>query len=286
MNRISFSVVIPLYNKEKSILSTIRSALNQTYDDFEIVVVNDGSKDNSLSVVKSIQNDKIRIIDKPNGGVSSARNRGIMEARNNYIAFLDGDDLWAEDHLETLARMIEAYPDDVMFYTRYGSEEQIKKQNKDFQIIKTDDYISEYLRGNSASAITVCFCREAVIKEKFFFNENLTHGEDTDYWCRVSLKFGAVHCQRRTAIYREDAENRSVGYVQRDLSKRYGYIINYRDFSQNKTMRKYYYVMVRGLLITLFAQREYGLMLKLIRKQGFINCMIGVGSLIKEKFLR
>ena len=76
-----FSVVIPLYNKELSIKNTIQSVLNQTFQDFEIVVVNDGSTDNSLHVLKEIDDTRIRIINKTNGGVSSARNRGIKEAK-------------------------------------------------------------------------------------------------------------------------------------------------------------------------------------------------------------
>ena len=75
------SVVIPLYNKEKSITDTIRSVLDQTYKDFELIIVNDGSTDNSLNFVSLINDSRIVIIDKTNGGVSSARNKGIMSAK-------------------------------------------------------------------------------------------------------------------------------------------------------------------------------------------------------------
>jgi len=89
-----FSVVIPLYNKERSVKNTIESVLNQTFQDFEVIVVNDGSTDNSLEVVKSFNDERIRIINQKNSGVSSARNRGIKEAKYEWIAFLDADDLW------------------------------------------------------------------------------------------------------------------------------------------------------------------------------------------------
>ena len=81
-NKVRFSVIIPLYNKEVSIASTIQSVLNQTYDDFELIVVNDGSTDKSREVIADIADSRIRIIDKENGGVSGARNRGIREANN------------------------------------------------------------------------------------------------------------------------------------------------------------------------------------------------------------
>src|SRR5690606_29446795 len=105
-----FSVVIPLYNKERSIKQTVQSVLDQTFTDFEIVIVNDGSTDNSLQVVENIDDQRIRIINKPNGGVSSARNKGINEANFNWIAFLDGDDLWKPNHLEIIRGLIDKFP--------------------------------------------------------------------------------------------------------------------------------------------------------------------------------
>ena len=101
------SVVIPLYNKEKSIEQTLNSVLAQTYTDFECIIVNDGSTDKSpclvekwLSVRNEEQDTHFCLINKENGGVSSARNRGIEAARGDIVAFLDGDDLWESNKLE------------------------------------------------------------------------------------------------------------------------------------------------------------------------------------------
>lgn len=88
------SVVIPLYNKDKQIAKTLYSVLKQTYPNFEVIVVNDGSTDNSLSEVSKISDSRIRLICQENKGVSAARNRGIQEAKSDYIAFLDADDEW------------------------------------------------------------------------------------------------------------------------------------------------------------------------------------------------
>lgn len=87
------SIIIPLYNKELYIGKTIQSVLNQSFDDFEIVVVNDGSKDNSLKIVSNITDNRIRIINQENSGVSAARNRGMAEACGKYYFFLDADDV-------------------------------------------------------------------------------------------------------------------------------------------------------------------------------------------------
>ena len=106
-----FSVIIPLYNKELSISNTIQSVLDQTFQNFEIVIVNDGSTDNSVKEVEKFDDKRIRLIHQENQGVSAARNRGIEEAKYEWIAFLDADDLWMENHLEEMTKLIHDYND-------------------------------------------------------------------------------------------------------------------------------------------------------------------------------
>jgi glycosyltransferase involved in cell wall biosynthesis len=102
-----FSIVIPLYNKEKYIKRAITSVLDQTIQDFEIIVVNDGSTDNSTNIVKSITDNRIKLINQENQGVSVARNTGIENTKNEYIAFLDADDKWEPYFLEEIRKLIE-----------------------------------------------------------------------------------------------------------------------------------------------------------------------------------
>lgn len=102
----TISVIIPLYNKENSIEKTIYSVLEQTYENFEVIVVNDGSTDNSLDIIKSIKSDKIRIITQKNSGVSAARNRGIDEAKGDWIVFLDADDYMLPNALSHLLLLV------------------------------------------------------------------------------------------------------------------------------------------------------------------------------------
>jgi glycosyltransferase involved in cell wall biosynthesis len=111
----NISVIIPMYNSKNTIKSAIESVLNQTYKEpIEIIVVNDGSKDGCEKIVEKMiinnqTNRTIKLINKPNGGVSSARNRGIKEANGEYIAFLDSDDIW---HPQKLELVFEALKDD------------------------------------------------------------------------------------------------------------------------------------------------------------------------------
>ena len=95
------SVVIPLYNKEKQVAHTLQSVLRQTFQDFEIVIVDDGSTDHSVEEVEKVRDTRIRLVHQQNAGVSAARNRGISEAKYDLIAFLDADDEWKPEYLET-----------------------------------------------------------------------------------------------------------------------------------------------------------------------------------------
>lgn len=105
------SVVIPVYNKKKSIRNTLQTVLDQVYKDFEVLVLDDGSVDGSIQEIEDIKDSRLRIISKENTGVSDTRNQGIREAKGDVIAFLDGDDLWDPYYLERLHAMICKYPD-------------------------------------------------------------------------------------------------------------------------------------------------------------------------------
>lgn len=105
-----FSVVIPLYNKKHTIRECIASVLSQSYQDFELLVIDDGSTDNSFQVLSEYSDNRIRIVQQSNGGVSSARNLGLKLAKSKYVALLDADDLWMPDYLEKMNSFIEAYP--------------------------------------------------------------------------------------------------------------------------------------------------------------------------------
>lgn len=104
------SVIIPLYNKESCIEKTVKSVLNQTYQDFELVIVDDGSTDNSKNVVLSIDDNRIRYVYKQNGGVSSARNFGLQQVSSDWVVFLDADDTFFPDTLESFIKATKKYP--------------------------------------------------------------------------------------------------------------------------------------------------------------------------------
>jgi len=105
-----FSVVVPLFNKERFILRCINSILTQTYQDFELIVIDDGSEDQSVERIIHIDEKRLTVIRQANQGPGAARNRGISESRAPWIAFLDADDMWMRDHLANLLKVIIRFP--------------------------------------------------------------------------------------------------------------------------------------------------------------------------------
>ena len=107
----TISVVIPAYNAAKTILETIDSVRQQTFSDFEVIVINDGSNDNTAELVNAVADDRLRLFSYENGGAAIARNRGIDHVSGEFIAFLDADDLWTPDKLELQLEALQKHPE-------------------------------------------------------------------------------------------------------------------------------------------------------------------------------
>lgn len=205
------SVVIPLYNKGNDITQTIQSVLEQTITDFELIVVDDGSTDDSYNRVIAIEDDRIRLLHKENGGVSSARNYGIRAARSQYIAFLDGDDFWEKTYLQEQLKLIADFPDAGMWGTNYA----FVKNGKCCPCVQGlgngfRGYVENYF-GTPHNDLF--WSSSVVIKKTVFdvagtFDERISSSEDLDEWYRIILKFPVVFYDKVLAYYNQDAENR------------------------------------------------------------------------------
>lgn len=205
-----FSVVIPLYNKEFSIVNTIQSVLNQTNPNFEIIVVNDGSTDNSVQLLEQLNDNRIRLIQQKNKGVSAARNRGIQEAKYEWIALLDGDDLWEANHLEEVVKMMRKFPHEKIYVTsfQYSDRRHIFEYSHENKIFKLDNYFKEAIDKNLIWT-SVVVIHKSCFKTIGGFDIRLTRGEDLDLWARLAKRFNIIKSQEVTATYRVDAENRA-----------------------------------------------------------------------------
>jgi glycosyltransferase involved in cell wall biosynthesis len=208
-----FSVVIPLYNKGLSIRNTIQSVLDQTVQQFEIIVVNDGSTDNSAKVVEEIDDERIRLIHQENRGVSVARNRGIKEANYEWIAFLDGDDLWKKNHFAEIINMMQTYPKEKIYVTSYEYSDQrfMFKHPRKSAVFQIQDYFSESIKESLIWTSTVVIHKDC-FKNVGYFNKHLSIGEDIDLWIRLAKVYRVIKSIKVTAIYRVDSENKlSIG---------------------------------------------------------------------------
>ncbi len=209
-----FSVIIPVYNGEKFVEAAINSVFSQTYSDFELILVNDGSKDNTAAVLEKYKdNEKITVINQENGGVSVARNNGIAHAKGSHIVFLDADDVWESYHLETMAKLIEKYPSAGLYGTFTRAElvngEVISECNyfKDKgEDVFLDDFFAEYHKDKSAkmfTVITTCISAEAM-KKAGGFPVGCKIGEDLELSLRVAAYYPVVLSKIITATYKKE----------------------------------------------------------------------------------
>ena len=188
------SIVIPLYNKERFIKETLDSVFNQSFTDYEIIIVNDGSTDSSVFIVNAIGDQRITVLSNQNKGVSHARNFGISKANSDLIALLDGDDLWEPNHLENLYNLYEKFPDCGLYATAYNKKyfngEKIKASynglaKEYFGII--EDYFSASIKDSIAWTSAVLIPMKT-FRKVGVFDEEMRSGQDTDLWIRIALK--------------------------------------------------------------------------------------------------
>jgi glycosyltransferase involved in cell wall biosynthesis len=188
------SIVIPLYNKERFIKETLDSVFNQSFTDYEIIIVNDGSTDSSVFIVNAIEDQRITVLSNQNKGVSHARNFGISKANSDLIALLDGDDLWEPNHLENLYNLYEKFPDCGLYATAYNKKyfngEKIKASynglaKEYFGII--EDYFSASIKDSIAWTSAVLIPMKT-FRKVGVFDEEMRSGQDTDLWIRIALK--------------------------------------------------------------------------------------------------
>lgn len=193
---IFFSVVIPLYNKENFIKKTIKSVLYQTFENYEIIVINDGSTDGSLEKVKQINSEKIKIFSQKNKGLSSSRNKGIELSKGKFIALLDADDLWVENYLESIHSLIYKFPEINFFGSSYYEKRNNKllliKSNLDKKTINKSFIIEDFFKANHKQFIpdqsSLTFRRQIFTNTTKPYNENITYNEDVDFYLNNLVK--------------------------------------------------------------------------------------------------
>jgi glycosyltransferase involved in cell wall biosynthesis len=210
-----FSVVIPVYNRAHLIERTIRSVTTQEFDDFEIIVVDDGSTDNAEMVISGIGDQRLRYCRKTNQERAAARNFGVREAKGKYITFLDSDDTLFVNHLRVAKRKLAELGEPEVYHQSYQVEgtsgEVLSRLNLGSGII--NEFL--FTRGNVMSCMGVFLKREVALTNPFNENPELTGVEDWELWIRLSGRYSIFHDSLITAAI-INHEERSVNRVNED----------------------------------------------------------------------
>jgi glycosyltransferase involved in cell wall biosynthesis len=236
LNLTRISVVIPLYNKEPHIARAIDSVLGQTVPDFDIIVVDDGSTDKGAEIVTAYADPRIRILRQDNQGASSARNRGIYEAKADLIAFLDADDEWEKDHLETILRLRRNFPKAGAYTTAYVHVfpigETFPAKYEAIPPAPWEGLLQDYFKSVAYGETPVWSSAVAIPGHVFgrvgVFNVGENLGEDLDMWGRIALHFDIAFSWQGKAHYREDAIGRTS--MENRLERELPFVSTVREY--------------------------------------------------------
>ncbi len=184
-----FSVVIPTYNRDKFIVDSVNSVLAQTFTYFELIVIDDGSTDDTERRLREVNDKRISYFYQDNSGVSIARNRGIKESRGEYIAFLDSDDIWKPEKLEITLKHISESPDIKIFHTNEIWYRNGKLQNQKKKYRKPDGYAYYDSLPVCCIGMSTSVVKKDLFDEIGMFDESMPACEDYDLWLRATCKY-------------------------------------------------------------------------------------------------
>ena len=256
-----FSIIIPLYNKEKYIEKTINTVFAQTFQDFEIIVVNDGSKDNGANIVESLKNNRIHLIHQKNQGVSVARNNGIKNAKTEYIVFLDADDIWLPNFLQTIYEMTISFPDVGIYATQFKIMDK-SGNNKEINIkgLPSQNYVGiipNYFKSialgiNPTWTSALCIPKKIFIENNIWFPVGEKYGEDAHVWIRIAMLFDIAYNTNTCAIYQIETENNTIekSYKVKEPHKSILSLREYRHLILDKEKLKYFDMYMQNSIYT------------------------------------
>lgn len=220
-----FSVIIPLYNKEPYVAKAIQSVLAQTFSDFELIVVDDGSRDNSAEMAsQAIEgHENCQLIRQENAGVSMARNNGVMASHGDYLCFLDADDWWDPAFLEEMSKLIEEFPEAGIYGTNYTIVNETKHKTRVAKIGVDDGFEKGYINYCKAYASTMYMpltsisvaIPKTVFDEEGGFPQGIKLGEDFMLWIHIALKNKVAFLNKPLAYYNQDVDvaNRGTNHL-------------------------------------------------------------------------
>ncbi|HSG30394.1 MAG TPA: glycosyltransferase [Thermodesulfobacteriota bacterium] len=184
-----FTIIIPTFNRKVFIKTAVDSVLNQTYEDFELIIVDDGSVDGTDKLIKEYTDKRIKYFYQENRGVSSARNKGIKESKGEYLSFLDSDDTWVNTKLERTAEYINRFPDIKIFHSNEVWYRNGNLLNQKIKHKKPDGYVYPYALPLCCIGMSTAVVKRDLFDEIGMFDQSLPACEDYDLWLRATYKY-------------------------------------------------------------------------------------------------
>jgi glycosyltransferase involved in cell wall biosynthesis len=264
MQNILFSIIIPLFNRENFIKETLLSVLNQTEKDYECIIVDDGSTDESVNYVRSVieGKNKFSLYQKNNEGVSSARNFGLKKAKGQYVCFLDSDDLWNSDYLKNLRKLIYANPKINMIcgaWSVFINDLKNIIEVYDYSCFSKNEYfISDFFEVSlnlwRTAGLTSAICVRKSVFSTIEFNTRYSMGEDVDVWVRIAAKHPDTLFYNSPKMFYRTSQSDSLTSTVYDLL----HSVPFEDWYSLKSSSKYLNNMTT-LMIYSFARNLYKL---------------------------
>lgn len=271
-----FSVIIPLYNKEGYIEDTIKSVLDQTFTEFEVIIINDGSTDKSSQLALNFKDSRIHLTKQKKQGASIARNTGIEQSKGKYIALLDADDIWQPDHLYELKKLIKEFPEAGLYCSNYEinyNGKFIKPASLNFDygdtLLIVKDYFTSSIINSVAWTSSTSFTKDT-FEKLGRFNPKLKTGQDIDLWIRFALDYKIAFNPKITMRYNNfDINSLSKKEFNED---RYMLINNYAsEETTNEALKKYLDVNRYAVALRCKMNNEIELYKKLKKEISYSN---------------
>ena len=212
----TISVIVPAYNAERTILQTIDSIQQQTFKDIEIIVINDGSSDRTLEILDTVRDERLKVYSYENGGLPTARNRGISRATGDYISFIDADDLWTEDKLEKQLFALQQNPKAGVAYSWLICMIEDSKAPENVTFVADNkasfsgNIYPDLLLGNFIGNGSNILARREAIESVKEFEPSLKSCEDWDYYLRLAAKWEFVLVPEPQILYLKTAGTMST----------------------------------------------------------------------------
>jgi GT2 family glycosyltransferase len=202
----TISVVVPAYNGERTILETIKSIQQQTFSDFELIVINDGSTDRTLERLATVEDPRLKVFSYENGGLPVARNRGIARAMGEFITFIDADDLWTPDKLELQLAALQQHPEAGVAYSwTLVMDEKGESFYPGKSVSFEGNVYPQLLLSNFIASGSNVMLRREAITSVGEFDPTLRSCEDWDYWLRVAALWSFVVVPKYQILYRQSS---------------------------------------------------------------------------------